>query len=173
MKKLTLIPAILSAFVFLATVGCPGGDKQNLPPETPVVDTIPEEPAVVEDTIPPEPEVRQISESEFQTVYFDFDKSNIKSEFRAALENNAALMKESMDLMVQIEGHCDERGTEEYNVALSERRALATKNYLINLGIADGRITIHPWGKLRPAMMGHNEVAWSKNRRAEFKITSQ
>lgn len=172
MKKLTLIPTILLSFVLLATMGCGGGGDAPGEEPPPVVDTTATEPEV-EDTTPAEPEVRQISESEFQTVYFDFDKSNIKTEFRAALENNAALMKESMDLIVQIEGHCDERGTEEYNIALSERRAVAAKNYMINLGIADSRISIQPYGKMRPAMMGHNEVAWSKNRRAEFIITSQ
>lgn len=163
-------------FALTAVMVSCGGGNNKVPDETPVIDTTPPPPPPPPppvDTTPPEPEVRTISESEFQTVYFDFDKSNIKPEFAASLENNADLMKESMDMIIQIEGHCDERGTVEYNLALGERRALATKNYLVNLGVAPERIEIISYGKERPAMMGHNEAAWSKNRRAEFRILSQ
>lgn len=173
MKRTAFLIGCIFVALGLTLTGC-GGGQQELPPEINPADTAtPPPPPPVEEVVPEEPEVRRISESEFQTVYFDFDKSNIKPEFSAALENNAALMKESMDLMVRVEGHCDERGTVEYNLALGERRAQSVKNYLMNLGIAEGRIDIVSYGKERPAEMGHNEAAWSKNRRAVFRIVSQ
>ncbi len=171
MKKLLGLGLIFALTAMM--VSC--GPKTVPVDETPViVDTTPPPPPPPPvDTTPPEPEVRTISEGEFQTVYFDFDKSSIKPNFSSALESNADLMKESMDMIIQIEGHCDERGTVEYNLALGERRAMATRSYLVNLGVAAERIEIISYGKERPAMMGHNEAAWSKNRRTEFRIISQ
>ncbi len=171
MKKLLGLSLIFALTAMMVSCG-PG---PNTVDETPVVvdTTPPPPPPPPVDTTPPEPEVRTISEGEFQTVYFDFDKSSIKPNFSGALESNADLMKESMDMIIQIEGHCDERGTVEYNLALGERRAMATRSYLVNLGIAAERIEIISYGKERPAMMGHNEAAWSKNRRTEFRIISQ
>ncbi len=170
MKKIIVLGAI---FGMVAMLGVSCKTPPPPPPEEVIDTTPPPPPPPPVDTTPPEPEVRTISESEFQTVYFDFDKSSIKPDFASALESNADLMKESMDMIVQIEGHCDERGTVEYNIALGERRALATKNYLVNLGVAGERIEIISYGKERPAVLGHNEAAWSKNRRAEFRILSQ
>ncbi|MFQ5607770.1 MAG: peptidoglycan-associated lipoprotein Pal [Candidatus Zixiibacteriota bacterium] len=173
MKRLLIL--VVGTAVAFSLAGCPGGDKPPIQDEFPPtpIDTTPEPEPEIIDTTPPEPEVREISESEFQTVYFDFDKFNVKPEFRGSLESNAELMQESMDLIIQIEGHCDERGTVEYNLSLGEKRANATKSYLINLGIADERIQVISYGKERPAMLGHNEAAWSQNRRAEFRIISQ
>jgi len=102
-------------------------------------------------------------------VYFDFDQSNLTSESRANLEHNAAVLKEYPDIRVLIEGHCDERGTIEYNLALGSRRALAGRNYLINLGIDPDRLATISYGEERPADPRHNEEAWAKNRRADFK----
>ncbi len=162
-------------FVFAAgLVSCGGGQNSSVDESATASDTMSESDTLsVEDTMAPAPEVREIFESDFQIVYFDFDKFNIKEEFRITLENNADLMHESMNLVVQIEGHCDERGTVEYNLSLGEKRANAAKNYLLNLGIAESRIQVISYGKERSAMMGHNEAAWSKNRRAEFRIISQ
>ncbi|MCH9031626.1 MAG: peptidoglycan-associated lipoprotein Pal [candidate division Zixibacteria bacterium] len=168
MKKIQLSGLIILTAIIVNA--CGGGQPPPPPPEEPAEDTTT---YIPEDTIPPEPEVRTISESEFVTVYFDFDKSHIKPEFETAIENNAALMKESMDMIVKVEGHCDERGTTEYNQALGERRAISVKNYLMNLGIAEGRIQTNSWGKERPAATGNHEAAWSKNRRVEFIIVSQ
>ena len=163
-------------FVFAAAlVNCGGGPKPAIDESATPIDTMPPEPPPepVVDTTPPAPEVREIFEADFDIVYFDFDKFNIKQEFRGALENNADLMKESMNLVIQIEGHCDERGTVEYNLSLGEKRANAAKNYLLNLGIAESRMQVISYGKERSAMQGHNEAAWSKNRRAQFRIISQ
>jgi peptidoglycan-associated lipoprotein len=104
-----------------------------------------------------------------QKVYFEFDKSNLTAESRASLEHNAAVLKEHSDIRVLIEGHCDERGTIEYNLALGERRALAARNYLINLGIDPDRLATISYGEERPADLGHDEEAWGKNRRDDFR----
>jgi peptidoglycan-associated lipoprotein len=100
------------------------------------------------------------------TIYFAFDRSDITSESRAVLLRQAALLNQNPSWTVTIEGHCDERGTVEYNLGLGERRANATKQALSALGVAAGRINIISYGKERPAQVGHNEQAWAQNRRA-------
>ena len=99
-------------------------------------------------------------------VFFDLDKSDLKPEARRTLERQAAWLKQYGNVAVTIEGHCDERGTREYNLALGERRANSAKNYLINSGIAAARVTTISYGKERPVALGSNEAAWSQNRRA-------
>ena len=114
-----------------------------------------------------------LTESQFQTVYFDFDKYNLRSDAKAALDVDYKLLKDNSDAVVKIEGHCDERGTVEYNMALGERRARAVMDYLAGLGIAAKRMSIISYGKERPAVIGSNEDAWSKNRRCEFRVIAQ
>lgn len=109
---------------------------------------------------------------ELQTVYFDYDSSELKPQSKAKLETAADWLKKNPNVNVQIEGHCDERGTSEYNLALGERRALAARRYLISLGINMDRIFTISYGEERPAVEGHDESAWKFNRRAEFKISS-
>jgi len=103
-----------------------------------------------------------------QPVFFDFDKSDIRDDQIPALQNNASVLKQNGTVNVLIEGHCDERGTVEYNLALGDRRAKAAKDYLVNLGIADNRISTISYGKSRPFAEGHDETAWRQNRRAQF-----
>lgn len=103
-----------------------------------------------------------------KTVYFDYDKSLLKPEGKAAIQKNVQFLKQNPSYSILIEGHCDERGTEEYNIALGERRAEAVKNYMIDLGIEEERITTKSWGEEKPVDPGHNESAWRKNRRAEM-----
>jgi peptidoglycan-associated lipoprotein len=98
-------------------------------------------------------------------VFFDLDKSDLKSEARATLDRQAAWLKKYSTANVTIEGHCDERGTREYNLALGERRATAVKNYLVADGIAAARVKTISYGKERPAVLGSNEAAWAQNRR--------
>ncbi len=105
----------------------------------------------------------------FKNIYFDFDKSDIKPESRPVLEKIAAYLLKNPALDLLIEGHCDERGTEEYNLALGERRALSARRYLIGLGVASKRLQTISYGEERPLDPGHDETAWAKNRRAEFK----
>ncbi len=106
-------------------------------------------------------------------VHFDFDKYDIRPVDTEILKGNATLLKKYPKVKIQIEGHCDERGTVEYNLALGERRANSTKNYLISLGISGDRISTISYGKERPLDPGHNEEAWGKNRRAHFVVLSK
>ncbi len=99
-------------------------------------------------------------------VFFDFDKSDLKPEARRTIERWAAWLKQYPNTTVTIEGHCDERGTREYNIALGERRASSAKNFLTSLGVDARRVATISYGKERPAVVGSNEAAWSQNRRA-------
>lgn len=110
---------------------------------------------------------------EMDIVYYGYDSFTLSDESRAALKKNADWMKENANSRVQIEGHCDERGTVEYNMALGDRRANAAKAYLVRLGVSANRIETISYGKERPADMGHNESAWAKNRRAVFVLLSK
>ncbi len=105
---------------------------------------------------------------DFVTIYFDFDQYNLRDDARSGLKNNYEVMNARSDTRIQIEGHCDERGTVEYNLALGEKRARSAMDYLVSLGISRDRISIISYGKERPAAFGSNEDAWAKNRRAEF-----
>ncbi len=107
------------------------------------------------------------------SIHFDFDKSAIKTGDQSKLEDIAAYLKSHADAAVKIEGNCDERGTEEYNRSLGERRALAAREYLVRLGIDSGRVDTISYGEDRPAEPGHNEEAWSKNRRDDFVVLTQ
>lgn len=106
-------------------------------------------------------------------IYFDFDKYDVRPEDALILKENAALLKKYSNVKIQIEGHCDERGTSEYNLALGERRANSTKNYLVSLGISTERISIISYGEEKPLDPGHGEEAWAKNRRAHTIITAK
>ena len=107
------------------------------------------------------------------TVFFGFDSSSLGSSTRMNLDANVELMKANPDVSVQIEGHCDERGGIEYNLALGERRARAVKNYMVSMGISSSRITTISFGKEKPVSFGHDESSWSQNRRATFVVTSK
>lgn len=108
-----------------------------------------------------------------QTVYFAFNSSQIGSDTRAALDANAEYLLENKGVHVQVEGHCDERGGVEYNLALGERRARAVKRYLTSMGVSSSRISTVSYGKERPIEFGHNESAWARNRRANFVVVSK
>jgi peptidoglycan-associated lipoprotein len=101
-------------------------------------------------------------------VYFDFDKSNIRQDQRARLEKNADYLKQNQAAKVRIEGNCDERGTNEYNMALGERRAISAKKYLQNLGIHGDRLHTISYGEEKPLLYGHDEFSWAQNRRDDF-----
>lgn len=106
-------------------------------------------------------------------VNFDFDKHEIRADAAEVLAQNAAWLKKYPSVKVLVEGHCDERGTEEYNLALGERRSAAVKSYLVNMGIAADRMQTISFGEELPRDTGHNESAWAKNRRAQFKIIAR
>lgn len=122
---------------------------------------------------PPQTNVRDTTVSAanitISPVYFDLDESTIKGEFESILQGAAQALRES-GASVTIEGHCDERGSEEYNVALGERRANAVRSYLYNLGVPNGQMTVVSYGEARPAVNGTGETAYQLNRRAQFVV---
>lgn len=103
-------------------------------------------------------------------IHFDFDKANLQSGDAAILDQKVGILQVNPNLRIRVAGHCDERGSDEYNLALGNRRALAAKQYLVSHGIDAGRIETASYGKERPLDPGHNEEAWSKNRRDAFEI---
>ena len=112
-------------------------------------------------------------DSPFRPAFFALDSSDLDDAGRAIVSANADIMKKYASWVVTIEGHCDERGTAEYNLALGERRAIVVKAYLVSLGVASDRLRTVSYGKEFPFDPGHAETAWSKNRRAHFVITSK
>jgi peptidoglycan-associated lipoprotein len=128
-------------------------------PETPVPTPTPTE------TPAPEPAV---TASDFTDVFFELDSYALSAEAKVALEQDAKLLRDHADLGITIEGHCDERGTVEYNQALGEKRANAARDYLVNAGVEAGRVQTISYGKERPFAEGHDESAWAQNRRAHF-----
>lgn len=170
MRRLVLL--LLVALVAMALVGC-GGNKPAPVDEVPVAQTINPADTATPPPPPPPAEPRSIVDGMFKTVYFDFDKADLRGDGRAALDANYALLNEFQSAVVEIQGHCDERGTIEYNLALGERRAKAAQTYLVGLGVPASRLQTVSFGEERPAVPGHDESAWSKNRRAEFRVVSQ
>lgn len=106
-------------------------------------------------------------------VFFAYDSAQLSSESQQTLERQAAWLKQYPNVNVSVEGHCDERGTREYNLALGERRAAAAKKYLVGLGVAASRLSTISYGKERPAVIGSDEAAWGQNRRAVSVIVNQ
>lgn len=110
------------------------------------------------------------AEKPLNVIRFDFDKYFIRDDAKSVLQQNAAWLKKWSSTKILIEGHCDERGTEEYNLALGEKRAKAALDYLLSLGIPAERIKTISYGKSQPVDMGHDEAAWAQNRRDQFTI---
>ncbi|MBN8553901.1 MAG: peptidoglycan-associated lipoprotein Pal [Deltaproteobacteria bacterium] len=108
-----------------------------------------------------------------QRIYFDFDKSNISPEAAKVLKSNAEAMQKDRAMKVLVEGHTDDRGTNEYNIALGERRAKMTLDYLVSLGVARNRLEMKSWGEEKPLDTDKTEEAFARNRRAEFVILSK
>jgi len=155
------------------------------PPDVPGQNVPPAPPSRVEESLPVPPEPiaedsianRSLDElnrdSPFKPVFYALDGADLDEAGRATVTANAALLRKYPTWVVTVEGHCDERGTAEYNLALGERRAVAVKTYLVSLGIAPDRVRTVSYGKEFPFDPGHDEAAWSQNRRAHFVITSK
>ena len=103
-------------------------------------------------------------------IHFDYDKSNVRGDDAGTLDQKVAILQANPDLRIRVHGHCDDRGSDEYNLALGNRRAQAAKQYLVSHGIDAGRIETQSWGEERPLVDGHDEGSWSQNRRDEFEI---
>ncbi|NIO16380.1 MAG: peptidoglycan-associated lipoprotein Pal [Deltaproteobacteria bacterium] len=130
--------------------------------------SIPEK--VTEETVVAKAEEEEVTEITFENIQFDFDKYFIREDARPILEKLGSFMTDNPDVKILIEGHCDERGTNEYNFALGERRSQAAMDYLVNLAIDAGRIKTISYGEERPLDPGHSEASWAQNRRAQFVI---
>lgn len=133
-----------------------------------------EKPVLTEEEIFQQKSLDEINqEGHLKKIHFDFDKHNIKDDMKPILHRNADWLLKHSSVEIVVEGHCDERGTEEYNIALGEKRAEAAKAYLVNLGVPASSVNIVSYGKSRPAVKGVDEDTYYQNRRAEFKITKK
>jgi len=115
----------------------------------------------------------ELNKGYLKDTFFDFDKYDVRADQRDALAANAAWMKKYPSVKVRVEGHCDERGTDKYNMALGDKRANAVKDYLVSLGIDSGRVETISFGKSKPFADGHNEEAWAQNRRGHFVVIAK
>ena len=162
MKNRSVLYLMVIMLVSLfALWGCPKKADVSAVPE----ETAPPPQEVVEERAP---ERAPSAEDALQPVYYDFDRSFVRSDARATLRANAEWLKANPDVEIKIEGNCDERGTNEYNVALGQRRAASAKKYLVDLGISPGRISLISYGEERPVCTESNEDCWQQNRRADF-----
>lgn len=178
--------AALSCSMILAA-GCAKEElvKKETPIPPPVTAPTPPPPPVKQEPVPTPitketvttvtEEISTLSEDAtaskiFQTVYFGFDAFTLSEAARASLTKNAEAIKKNKSLKVQIQGHCDERGSDSYNLALGEKRAKAAFDYLITLGVPANQLHVISYGKERPADPGHDDAAWAKNRRDDFVV---
>jgi peptidoglycan-associated lipoprotein len=173
-RWLTLL--MVTVLAFGAAAGCsrkqpPATDDRSRVEPPPATDTAD---ADADAARRAEEEARRARESAYASIqapiYFDFDRSDLREDARQTLQAKAEALRQFPDIRIRIEGHCDERGTVEYNLALGERRAEAARAYLVDLGIDPDRMTTISYGEERPAMEGQNEGAWSQNRRDEFVV---
>lgn len=177
MNRKSLI--ILISFMLLFAFSCQKDSDVPVPVEAPEVPKIEKPAQEVKPTPPPKPAVEKpkplptfdVNDHPLQDVYFEFDKFDLTADSRAALQRYAEVLKTNGDIQVLIEGHCDERGTEEYNIGLGEKRAQAVHDYLVNLGVTASRLKTISYGESRPKVDGSDEEAWAQNRRAHFLLS--
>jgi len=168
MKKFVLTVTLTSA---IALAGCAKKAPEELP-SAPVTSSTPAPtpPPAPSGPVPGSYEDFLASVAGQDTIYFDTDKYDIDDADAAALRSQAQWLQRYPNVRATIEGHCDERGTRDYNLALGERRANAAKNYLVGLGVDASRLTTVSYGKERPKALGSNESAWAQNRRGVFAV---
>ncbi|RKZ26512.1 peptidoglycan-associated lipoprotein Pal [bacterium] len=169
MGRRTALFIIGLIFVMIFVPGCP--KKTPPPPIKLPPKTEPEpQPKIEEPVVEPEPVKPQLN---LKSVYFEFDKYNLTDEARAILNDNAKQLMENPSVRVRLEGNCDERGTNTYNMSLGQKRAQSVKDFLVKYGIAANRIETTSYGEERPVCHEHNESCWWKNRRVDFVIIAQ
>ncbi len=154
----------------------PGGPSVVSAPPTPPPTPPPTETQVMQPPAPRETTTTtpvQTTASPLKDVFFEYDKALLTDEAKGALNEDVAWLKASPQARVTLEGHCDERGTSEYNLGLGDRRAKAAREYLVAAGVDGSRIRTISYGKERPFVLGHDESAWRWNRRAHFVTTSR
>mgnify|MGYP000206353918 CR=1 FL=1 len=171
MIRTILLLAVASLFIFAGCGGKATVEVDDNPVEAEVVEQVPVVPEiVVEEEIVPDYAAMAPIELGIDDVFFEFDSYTLSEEAMAVLEASSGIFKNYGNFMFVIEGHCDERGSNEYNLALGERRAHALKRYLISLGILEENIDTLSYGEEKPADPRHSEDAWRKNRRANTEI---
>ncbi|HNU72318.1 MAG TPA: peptidoglycan-associated lipoprotein Pal [Thermodesulfobacteriota bacterium] len=174
MLKMVRVIGLLSIAVMVLgmAAGCACWGKKEMPTEEVAAAPAPVEAAPAPAPVKEVPLTEQaIAAGALQTIYFDFDKSSLDASDTEKLDLTAKWLSQNAGVGLVVEGHCDERGTNEYNMALGERRANSAKAYLVSLGIANDKISTISYGEERPADPGHDEAAWAKNRRDEFKLS--
>ena len=168
MRKTTT--TLLATAALIAVAGCSKKPPAALPPPPPTETTVPQPPAQpprdMGNGVVPGSRADFLAQSGSDTVHFATDSSDVDGEAQGILAKQAVWLQKFPNVRVTIEGHCDERGTREYNLALGDRRANAAKSFLINAGVPAGRITTISYGKERPLSAGSDEGAWAQNRRA-------
>ncbi|MDZ7344944.1 MAG: peptidoglycan-associated lipoprotein Pal [candidate division KSB1 bacterium] len=170
MRHQQIAMIVMVSLLWAAFIGC-GGGKQEVKIQTEEPAPVQAEPGAVPAAPPKEVKAEEKATLEplvLETIYFDYDKYDLTSSALQTLALNARRLKAHSQARILIEGHCDERGTVEYNLALGDKRAKAARDYLVSLGIDPSRISIISYGKERPVDPGHTEEAWARNRRAEF-----
>jgi peptidoglycan-associated lipoprotein len=172
MKRFSrMLMFVLAATFAFSVAGCakkPAKSAEVPPAPAPTTETTPTPAPPPEPPPAPEPAKPAVTAADLQIVYFAYDSFSLDDQGRSALDNNAKLMRENPSLAVSVDGHCDERGTVEYNQALGQKRAEAVQQYLTELGLGVERFRVISYGKERPASEGHDEAAWARNRRVEF-----
>jgi peptidoglycan-associated lipoprotein len=163
MKRRSVALVVTAAFTLvLGSVGCQ--QTAPAPEDTGAKDEFPKDTGAVET-------VETVELTELSTIYFDYDKATIRADQRGNLQSDAKSLQGQPDLgLVTLQGHCDERGSEEYNLALGERRAASVKKYLVDLGVPSSRLKTVSFGESKPAVAGHDESAWKWNRRVDFGV---
>ena len=165
---LTKKTSFTTALIFSLGLGFTACSDDEVKPAEPVEVAAAPEPAAAPVEAP-----APVENFKAENVLFAYDQYALTSESQSHLTALAEKLKASTTSVAQIEGHCDERGSIEYNLALGEKRAQSVKKFLVDLGIPDARLTTISYGEEKPAAEGHDEAAWSKNRRAEFVISAQ
>jgi peptidoglycan-associated lipoprotein len=178
MMRASSILSVLAAAALLAACGKKPAPEQPAP-----------EPAPARQEAPPPPpppanddaerrardaaeKAKALRDELAELIHFDFDKADIRTSDQGILDRKAAILAANSAVRLRVAGHCDERGSDEYNLALGNRRAAAAKRYLSGKGVDEGRVEVVSYGKERPLDPGHSEDAWAKNRRDEFEVTA-
>lgn len=175
-RKLKKLAILVGTLTVLGLHGCakkpePVAEQKPAPP--PVEKPVPPPPVKDEGIKVPQKISEGRTSAPMLPIYFDFDKYNIRPDMIQRMEHNAKFLKENPNIRIEIQGNCDERGTNEYNLALGERRAKAARDFLVNMGISPKRIEILSLGEEAPLDPRSNEEAWAINRRADFVIIGQ
>jgi len=170
--KSVLLVTLTALFIFSCKrktedIPVPVPEKPETVVAEPVVENV--KPVVTEDKTEGIDEI-DLSKFQLEDIYFDFDKAELTEGTRLALDRYAEVLKANPKIQVLVEGHCDERGTIEYNQALGERRAERVRNYFNELGLIQDRFSTVSYGKMQPVNPGHTEEAWAQNRRAHFRL---